>query len=49
MKTEMIFSGFGGQGALTIGKFIAQSALTKARMFPGIHHTCPEMRGGTAK
>ena len=31
MKSEMVFSGFGGQGALTIGKFIAQSAMTEGK------------------
>ena len=27
MKTEIISSGFGGQGALTIGKFLAKAGM----------------------
>jgi 2-oxoglutarate ferredoxin oxidoreductase subunit gamma len=48
MKTEMIFSGFGGQGALTIGKFIAQSAMTEGKNVSWLPSYGPEMRGGTA-
>jgi len=48
MKKEIIISGFGGQGALAIGK-----NLVEAGMEEGFHVTWapsygPEMRGGTA-
>ncbi len=44
----MIFSGFGGQGALAIGKFIAQSAMTEGKNVSWLPSYGPEMRGGTA-
>jgi len=31
MTTEMICAGFGGQGVLTIGKFIAQAAMQEGK------------------
>ena len=48
MKKEFIFAGFGGQGMLLIGKFLAMAC-----MLDGKHVAClpsygPEMRGGTA-
>lgn len=48
MKTEMIFAGFGGQGVLTIGKFIAQSAMKEGKNVSWLPSYGPEMRGGTA-
>jgi len=48
MKKEMIFSGFGGQGALTIGKFIAQAAMEEGKNVSWMPSYGPEMRGGTA-
>ncbi|HOE91096.1 MAG TPA: 2-oxoacid:acceptor oxidoreductase family protein [Candidatus Cloacimonadota bacterium] len=48
MKSEMIFSGFGGQGALAIGKFIAQSAMSEGKNVSWLPSYGPEMRGGTA-
>ena len=48
MKKEMIFSGFGGQGALTIGKFIAQAAMKEGKNVSWLPSYGPEMRGGTA-
>jgi len=48
MKMEMIFSGFGGQGALTIGKFIAQCAMNEGKEVSWLPSYGPEMRGGTA-
>ena len=48
MKMEMIFSGFGGQGALTIGKFIAQAAMEEGKNVSWMPSYGPEMRGGTA-
>jgi 2-oxoglutarate ferredoxin oxidoreductase subunit gamma len=48
MQTEVIISGFGGQGALFAGQLLAYAALEQ-----GLHVTWfpsygPEMRGGTA-
>jgi len=48
MKMDMIFSGFGGQGALTIGKFIAQAAMNEGKHVSWLPSYGPEMRGGTA-
>ena len=48
MKTEMIFSGFGGQGALTIGRFVAQAAMKEGKNVSWLPSYGPEMRGGTA-
>ena len=48
MKVEMIFSGFGGQGALTAGKFIAEAAMTEGKNVSWFPSYGPEMRGGTA-
>ena len=48
MKMEMIFSGFGGQGALTIGRFIAQAAMEEGKHVSWMPSYGPEMRGGTA-
>ncbi len=48
MKTEMICAGFGGQGVLTIGKFIAQAAMKEGKDVSWLPSYGPEMRGGTA-
>jgi len=48
MKTEMICAGFGGQGVLTIGKFIAQSGMKEGKHVSWLPSYGPEMRGGTA-
>ncbi|RLC49679.1 MAG: pyruvate ferredoxin oxidoreductase [Candidatus Cloacimonadota bacterium] len=48
MKTEMICSGFGGQGALTIGKFLAKAAMKEGKSVSWLPSYGPEMRGGTA-
>jgi 2-oxoglutarate ferredoxin oxidoreductase subunit gamma len=48
MKMEMIFSGFGGQGALTIGRFVAQAAMIEGKNVSWLPSYGPEMRGGTA-
>ena len=48
MKIEMISSGFGGQGALTIGKFIAKAAMKEGKQVSWLPSYGPEMRGGTA-
>lgn len=48
MKKELIVSGFGGQGVMSIGKSLAEAGMDE-----GLHVTWapsygPEMRGGTA-
>ncbi|MBM4402979.1 MAG: 2-oxoacid:acceptor oxidoreductase family protein [Candidatus Cloacimonetes bacterium] len=48
MKKEMICAGFGGQGVLTIGKFIAQAAMQEGKEVSWLPSYGPEMRGGTA-
>ena len=48
MKVELISSGFGGQGALTIGKFIAKAAMKEGKQVSWLPSYGPEMRGGTA-
>jgi len=48
MKVELVCSGFGGQGALTIGKFIAKAAMKEGKEVSWLPSYGPEMRGGTA-
>lgn len=48
MTKEIICSGFGGQGALTIGKFLAKSAMKEGKNVSWLPSYGPEMRGGTA-
>jgi len=48
MKCEMICAGFGGQGVLTIGKFIAQAGMMEGKNVSWLPSYGPEMRGGTA-
>lgn len=48
MQTEIIFSGFGGQGALFAGQLLAFAALDAGKEVTWIPSYGPEMRGGTA-
>ncbi|HOH96675.1 MAG TPA: 2-oxoacid:acceptor oxidoreductase family protein [Candidatus Cloacimonadota bacterium] len=48
MTTELICAGFGGQGVLTIGKFIAQAGMKEGKNVSWLPSYGPEMRGGTA-
>lgn len=48
MKYEIICAGFGGQGVLTIGKFLAQSGMAEGKHVSWLPSYGPEMRGGTA-
>ncbi len=48
MTTELICSGFGGQGVLTIGRFIAQAGMREGKNVSWLPSYGPEMRGGTA-
>ena len=48
MKIELICSGFGGQGALTVGKFLSLAAMEEGKAVSWLPSYGPEMRGGTA-
>ncbi len=48
MKISLICSGFGGQGALTLGKFLAKASMHEGRHVTWLPSYGPEMRGGTA-
>jgi len=48
MTTELICAGFGGQGVLTIGKFIAKAGMKEGKKVSWLPSYGPEMRGGTA-
>ena len=46
--TQFLFSGFGGQGILFAGKFMAYKGLTDGKQVSWLPSYGPEMRGGTA-
>ena len=48
MKTEIIISGFGGQGVLSMGKILAYSGLMEEKEVTWMPAYGPEHRGGTA-
>lgn len=48
MLYEIISSGFGGQGALTIGKFLVKAGMAEGKHVSWLPSYGPEMRGGTA-
>jgi 2-oxoglutarate ferredoxin oxidoreductase subunit gamma len=48
MQHDMIFSGFGGQGALFAGQLLAYAAMDAGKHVTWIPSYGPEMRGGTA-
>ena len=48
MKKEIIISGFGGQGALAIGKNLAEAGMAEGLNVTWAPSYGPEMRGGTA-
>ena len=48
MKTEIIISGFGGQGVLSLGKILAYSGLMEDKEVTWMPAYGPEQRGGTA-
>ena len=45
---QMLFSGFGGQGILFAGKFIAYKGMIEDKQVSWLPSYGPEMRGGTA-
>ena len=48
MTKQFLFSGFGGQGILFSGKFLAYKGLTEGKQVSWLPSYGPEMRGGTA-
>jgi len=48
MQEELIFSGFGGQGALFAGMVLAYAGMDNGKNVTWIPSYGPEMRGGTA-
>ena len=48
MLEQCIFAGFGGQGTLLIGKFLACAGLMEGKEVTWLPSYGPEMRGGTA-
>ena len=46
--TQFLFSGFGGQGILFAGKFLAYKGLMDNKQVSWLPSYGPEMRGGTA-
>jgi 2-oxoglutarate ferredoxin oxidoreductase subunit gamma len=49
MQTEIIISGFGGQGTLFAGQVLAYAAMDYNKQVTWIPSYGPEMRGGTAR
>ena len=45
---QIIFSGYGGQGLLTLGEIVATIAMRKGKQVTWMPSYGPEMRGGTA-
>ena len=48
MTTRILIAGFGGQGILFAGKFLANKGLLEGRHLSWLPSYGPEMRGGTA-
>ena len=48
MTTQILIAGFGGQGILFAGKFLANKGMLEGRQLSWLPSYGPEMRGGTA-
>jgi len=48
MKTDMLLSGFGGQGLMSLGKAVATAAIKEGKFATYFPSYGPEVRGGTA-
>lgn len=48
MIERIVIAGFGGQGVLSLGQFIAYSAMYEGKEVSWLPSYGPEMRGGTA-
>ena len=49
METRILLAGFGGQGILFMGKYLAYIGLEKGQQISWLPSYGPEMRGGTAQ
>ena len=47
--TKILIAGFGGQGVLFAGKYLAYQGLLEGRQLSWLPSYGPEMRGGTAR
>ncbi|MBE6784228.1 MAG: 2-oxoacid:ferredoxin oxidoreductase subunit gamma [Ruminococcaceae bacterium] len=47
-SSSILFAGFGGQGVLFVGKFLAYKGLDEGKQVSWLPSYGPEMRGGTA-
>lgn len=48
MLQEMIFAGFGGQGVMSMGQFVAYAGMVEEKNVSWLPSYGPEQRGGTA-
>ncbi|MBP1664783.1 MAG: 2-oxoglutarate ferredoxin oxidoreductase, gamma subunit [Bacteroidetes bacterium] len=48
MKEEILISGFGGQGVLSMGKILVYSGMMQGQEVSWLPSYGPEQRGGTA-
>ena len=48
MTTQILIAGFGGQGVLFAGKFLAYKGMVQGKQLSWLPSYGPEMRGGTA-
>jgi 2-oxoglutarate ferredoxin oxidoreductase subunit gamma len=48
MQLETFFAGFGGQGIMSIGQFLAKTGMEEGKQVVWLPSYGPEMRGGTA-
>ena len=48
MTSQILITGFGGQGVLFAGKFLAYNGLMNGKQVSWLPSYGPEMRGGTA-
>jgi 2-oxoglutarate ferredoxin oxidoreductase subunit gamma len=48
MLEQTLFAGFGGQGMLLIGQFLAEAGMLEGKFVSWLPSYGPEMRGGTA-
>ena len=49
MTEELLISGFGGQGVLSMGKILALAAMREGHEVSWLPAYGPEQRGGTAR
>ena len=47
MEEQILFAGFGGQGVLSMSKFVAESCMSAGKNVSWVPSYGPEMRGGT--